>query len=66
MKEQAGALVGGDATGEAERKDLWIEVLPGALGDGVEQRKFAGAVRLRDACRGDAVDRAEVLVVRAP
>ena len=66
VQEQAGALVGGDAAGEAEGEDVGVEVVAGALGDGGEEAKLAFVVGGGDAGRVDAVDGAEVLVVGAP
>ena len=66
VEEQAGALVGGDAAGEAEGEDVGVEVVAGALGDRGEEAKLALVVGGGDARRVDAVDGAEVLVVGAP
>ena len=66
VEEQAGALVGGDAAGEAEGEDVGVEVVAGALGDGAEEAQLAFVVSSGDARGLDAVDGAEVLVVGAP
>ena len=66
LKEQAGAFVGGNAAGEAEREDVGVEVVAGALSDGSEEAQFALVVSGGYACRIDTVDRAEVVIVGAP
>ncbi len=55
VEEQAGALVGGDAAGEAEGEDVGVEVVAGALGDRREEAMLAFDVSRRrcvpDRCR---------------
>ncbi len=66
VQEQAGPLVGGDAAGKAERKDVGVEVVAGALGDSAEEAKLAFVVGRGDTCRIDTVNGPKVLVVGAP
>ncbi len=66
VKEEARALVGGDAAGETEGEDAGLEADAGAKLDFGEESFLADAVRARDLLRADAVDGAEVLVVGAP
>ena len=66
VEEQAGALVGGDAAGEAEGEDVGVEVLLRAAGYGGEEAMLAFNVAGSDLCRVDALDGAEVLVIGAP
>ncbi len=66
VEEQAGALVGGDAAGEAEGQHLGVELLPGAPGDLGEQALLGLLVAVGDLGRRDAVDGTEVVVVVTP
>jgi hypothetical protein len=66
VQEQAGALVRGDAPGEAEGKDVGVEMMAGALGDRAEEAELALVMTSSDAGRVNAVDGAEILVVGAP
>ena len=66
VKEEAGAFVGGNATGEAEGEDVGVEVMAGALGDGGEEAKLAFVVGGGDAGGLYTVDRAEEQIVGAP
>ena len=68
VEEQAGALVGGDAAGEAEGEDVGIEAdAPERVWrPGGEEALLGARVAGGDLARGDAVDGAEVVVVVAP
>jgi len=65
VEEQAGALVGGDAAGEAEGQHLGVELLAGPLVNLGEEALLGEFVAVGDLGRGDAIDGAEVIRCRA-
>jgi hypothetical protein len=66
VEEQAGALIGCDATCKAKGEDVRVEDLAGAGLDFSEEAELALAMGGRYVRWRDAVDRAEVLIVGAP
>ncbi len=66
VQNKAGALVGGDAAGEAEGQDVGVKIDAGALLDRLEEAQLAGQVGGFDDFGLDAVDRFKVLVIVTP